>query len=109
MAQPDTETDDASSSGGFDQVLAGLRGIVEKLESGSLSLEQALAAFEEGVRLSRRGAQILDTAEHRVEILLRGPEGQPRTAPFADPTTATTAAPSAPPSAPSPPKDRDRG
>jgi exodeoxyribonuclease VII small subunit len=98
MAQTETETD----TQGFDQVLQGLRGIVEKLESGSLSLEQALAAFEEGVRLSRRGAQILDAAEHRVEILLRGPEGQPRTAPFADPTTA------APPT-PAPPKDPSRG
>jgi len=109
MAQPpqqsEPDTDAPRTDQGFDQVLAGLRGIVEKLESGSLSLEQALAAFEEGVRLSRRGAQILDAAEHRVEILLRGPEGQPRTAPFADPTTAPAAAPPAP----VPNKDRDRG
>jgi exodeoxyribonuclease VII small subunit len=56
---------------GFDQVLAHLRGVVERLEGGNLSLEQALAAFEEGVRLSRRGAEILDSAESRVELLLR--------------------------------------
>ncbi len=56
---------------GFDQVLAHLRGVVERLEGGNLSLEQALAAFEEGVRLSRRGAEILDSAESRVEMLLK--------------------------------------
>jgi exodeoxyribonuclease VII small subunit len=56
---------------GFDQVLLHLRGVVERLEGGNLSLEQSLTAFEEGVRLSRRGAQILDAAETRIEILLR--------------------------------------
>lgn len=60
---------------GFDQVLQRLRGVVEKLEGGALSLEQSLAAFEEGVRLSRKGAQILDAAEHRVETLLKEPDG----------------------------------
>jgi exodeoxyribonuclease VII small subunit len=67
---------------GFDQVLAGLRGVVEKLEAGNLTLEQALAAFEEGVRLSRRGAQILDAAEHRIEVLLKEPDGSVKPAPF---------------------------
>ena len=64
MAQP-------SDSPGFDQVLAQLKAVVEKLEGGNLSLEQSLAAFEEGVRLSRQGTQILDAAEQRVEVLLR--------------------------------------
>jgi exodeoxyribonuclease VII small subunit len=58
-----------------------LRGVVEKLEGGSLSLEQSLAAFEEGVKLSRKGAQILDAAEHRVEVLLKEPDGV-KTVPF---------------------------
>lgn len=57
----------------FDQLLLSLRQIVEKLESGALGLEEALKAFEEGVRLSRQGAALLDAAEHRVEILLRDP------------------------------------
>ena len=50
-----------------------LQGI--QLEAGSLGLEQSLAAFEEGVRLSRRGAEILDRAEARVEALTRGEDG----------------------------------
>jgi exodeoxyribonuclease VII small subunit len=64
-------------------VLAQLRAIVERLEGGNLSLEQSLAAFEEGVRLSRAGARMLDAAEQRVEILLRDEGGTERIAPFA--------------------------
>ena len=66
----------------FDQVLAQLRSIVERLEGGNLSLEQSLAAFEEGVRLSRTGARILDAAEQRVEILLKDESGAERAVPF---------------------------
>jgi exodeoxyribonuclease VII small subunit len=68
----------AEEGEGFDQVLQRLRVVVEKLEGGQLSLEQALGAFEEGVRLSQRGAKMLDEAERRVEILTRGDA----TAPF---------------------------
>lgn len=77
---------------GFDRVLGELRTLVEKLEAGQLSLEESLAAFEQGVRLARKGAQILDAAERRVEILLRGEEGQPTAVPFADspPPTRTS-------------------
>ncbi len=66
---------------GFDQVLSSLRTVVERLEGGNLSLEQSLAAFEEGVRLSRKGAQILDAAEHRIELLLKDDAGA-RAVPF---------------------------
>jgi exodeoxyribonuclease VII small subunit len=71
-----------AAEAGFDQVLAQLRAIVERLEGGNLSLEQSLAAFEEGVRLSRAGSRILDAAEHRVEILMRDDGGTDRAVPF---------------------------
>jgi exodeoxyribonuclease VII small subunit len=70
-----------NEAGGFDQVLVQLRGVVEKLEGGNLSLEQSLQAFEEGVKLARQGSQILDAAEERVEVLLRD-EGGERISPF---------------------------
>lgn len=57
---------------GFDTVLDQLKGIVERLEQGSLSLETSLATFEDGVRLARKGHALLDAAEQRVEILVRG-------------------------------------
>ncbi len=72
----------AEDGGSFDEVLAQLRSIVERLEGGNLTLEQSLAAFEEGVRLSRTGARILDAAEQRVEILLRDEGGAERAVPF---------------------------
>jgi exodeoxyribonuclease VII small subunit len=61
---------------GFDQVLERLKAIVDRLEHGSLSLEDSLRVFEEGVALARRGHAILDAAEKRVEMLVRGPEGE---------------------------------
>lgn len=66
----------------FDDILQRLRGLVERLESGQLSLEDSLRFFEEGMELCRRGASILDGAEKKVELLLGGPAGAPRTAPF---------------------------
>jgi exodeoxyribonuclease VII small subunit len=68
---------------GFDAVLERLRQVVERLEAGSLTLEESLRVFEDGVRLSRRGAQILDSAEKRVDILLAGDDAT-RTEPFGD-------------------------
>jgi exodeoxyribonuclease VII small subunit len=62
---------------GFDQVLDKLRRVVEKLEQGNLSLEDSLKTFEEGVALARRGHALLDGAEKRVEMLVRG-EGADR-------------------------------
>jgi len=57
---------------GFDAVLARLRKVVERLETGNLSLEESLAAYEEGVGLAQRGHQLLDGAEQRVELLVAG-------------------------------------
>lgn len=67
---------------GFDQVLERLRGVVDKLEQGNLSLEESLRTFEEGVTLARRGHQLLDGAEKRVELLVRGPGGEDAVEPF---------------------------
>jgi len=55
---------------GFEEALKRLTAIVERLESGDLSLEQSLALFEEGTRLSRTSQAQLDAAEKRVEELL---------------------------------------
>jgi exodeoxyribonuclease VII small subunit len=54
----------------FEDILSRLSTVVERLESGEMPLEDSLALFEEGVRLSRVGAARLDEAERRVERLL---------------------------------------
>jgi exodeoxyribonuclease VII small subunit len=66
----------------FDEILVRLRALVERLEGGNLPLEDGLRFFEEGMELCKRGAEILDKAEKRVEILLSTSGGQPRTAAF---------------------------
>ncbi len=58
---------------GFDHVLDRLRTVVERLEQGNLSLEESLRVFEEGVALARKGHTLLEAAEKRVELLVRGP------------------------------------
>lgn len=53
----------------FEQALTQLNALVEKLESGELPLEQSVAAFEQGVKLSRRCEALLDAAEQRLNVL----------------------------------------
>jgi exodeoxyribonuclease VII small subunit len=65
----------AATELGFDQILARLRDVVMRLESGDLSLEQSLLVYEEGVQLARRGQQLLASAERRVEILVSASGG----------------------------------
>jgi exodeoxyribonuclease VII small subunit len=55
---------------GFDDLLVKLRTSVEQLESGELTLEQALTVYEQGVGLARQGQQLLDSAQKRVELLV---------------------------------------
>jgi exodeoxyribonuclease VII small subunit len=80
MADAPTSTGAANGSPGgpelgFDQILARLREVVVRLESGELSLEQSLVIYEEGVQLARRGQHLLASAERRVEILVSASGG----------------------------------
>jgi exodeoxyribonuclease VII small subunit len=58
----------------FEEALQKLDEIVRRMESGDLSLEESLKAFEEGVKLARFCSRKLDEAERRVEILLKEDE-----------------------------------
>lgn len=73
---------DAPKEEKFEELLARLEEIVATLEAGELDLEAALAAFEEGVKLSRHLSARLSQAEERIEILLRTAEGELKPAPF---------------------------
>ena len=55
----------------FESSLEQLESIVDRLEEGDLPLEGALAAFVQGVALMRRCAEQLETAERRIEVLVR--------------------------------------
>lgn len=68
-----TDSPETTANGNvsFEAQLKRLGEVVDKLEDGELGLEESLALFEEGVRLSRGAQQRLDTAEKRVEELIR--------------------------------------
>ena len=66
----------------FEDALSTLESIVEKLERGELSLEESLAAFEKGIRLSRICSKRLEEAEKKIEILIKGEDGQLRVEDF---------------------------
>lgn len=59
----------------FEDALQDLEGVVEKLDSGTLSLEESLRAFEEGVALVRFLEEKLTEVEKRVEVLTRDNSG----------------------------------
>ena len=58
-----------TASPSFEESLAELEALVERMESGDLSLEDSLSAFERGIILTRNCQQALQAAEQRVEIL----------------------------------------
>jgi exodeoxyribonuclease VII small subunit len=53
----------------FEAALQDLEAIVDRLERGDLTLQESLAAFEQGIRLSHGCQQALDQAEQRIRIL----------------------------------------
>jgi exodeoxyribonuclease VII small subunit len=55
-----------ASDGSFEEALEALEVVVEHLEQGRLSLDEAVAWYEAGLRLSRRCAELLDQAELRI-------------------------------------------
>jgi exodeoxyribonuclease VII small subunit len=60
----------AAGEPGIDDILGRLERVVKDLEGGDLPLERALERFEIGVKLARRGNQLLDGIEEHVEMLL---------------------------------------
>jgi len=77
----DSEEQDISSKD-FAETLQKLESIVERLEGGELGLEESLASFEQGVRLTREARQRLDSAESRVKVLLEKEDGRTEEQPY---------------------------
>ena len=63
MSKKKTET------ASFEEALTELEALVERMESGDLTLEESLAAFEQGIALTRHCQEALQAAEQKVEIL----------------------------------------
>lgn len=51
----------------FEEALKELESIVSKLEDDSITLEESVKLYEEGIKLSRFCSEILNQAELRIE------------------------------------------
>jgi exodeoxyribonuclease VII small subunit len=67
--------------GNFESSIKRLDEIVKKLEQGDAPLDDALKLFDEGTKLVGACNKILDTAEQKVALILKGADG-PQTAEF---------------------------
>ena len=66
----------------FEEALKRLEEVLDALEHGELNLEEAVKAFEEGVKLVRFCHGRLDDVERRVDLLLKDEAGRFITKPF---------------------------
>ena len=74
----------AKSTFHFEQSLAELESLVEQMESGEMSLEDSLKAFEQGIKYTRDCQNALNKAEQKVQLLLQK-NGQMEAQPFNSP------------------------
>ena len=58
----------------FEEQIVKLEETVRKLERGDISLDESLALFEEGVKLTKDCQEQLNKAEKKVKILINGEE-----------------------------------
>ena len=68
----------------FEEALVRLDSIVRQLESGTLSLQDAMAVCEEGVQLARLCQQELTLAQQKVEKITFGANGELLLQPFTE-------------------------
>ena len=59
----------------YEALMARLVAVVDRLETGELPLAEALALYEEGVKLSAACQQLLEAAELRVQQLVIDADG----------------------------------
>jgi exodeoxyribonuclease VII small subunit len=60
----------------FEDALKKLEKIVEDLERGNLSLDEALKRYQEGIELSRLCNQRLENAKKKIEVLSKNKKGE---------------------------------
>lgn len=66
----------------FEKALEQLEGIVQEMESGDLTLDNALKKFEEGVKLSQFCSKKLEETEKKITLLMEQADGSIKEAPF---------------------------
>lgn len=66
-------TDIAAMS--FEQALKALEGVVQRLESGEVPLDESISLYEQGEALRKHCQARLDAAQARIERIVAGPDG----------------------------------
>ncbi len=66
----------------FEESLKQLESIIGKLERGDLPLEESVRLFEQGIQLSDACKTDLETAEGKVQMLLKQKDGSRKPVPF---------------------------
>ena len=54
----------------FEQTMRELEQVVTELEKGDLSLDEAIAKFETGIKLSKECEEKLDNAQRKINVLV---------------------------------------
>ena len=68
----------------FEESVKELEKIVTELERGDISLDESIALFEKGMKLSKSLEKMLDTAEKKVTQLVADGDGEMKEEPFPD-------------------------
>ena len=59
----------------FEETMSKLEEIAAELEKGDLNLEESVSKFEEGMKLSKKCSDKLESAERKINILLQDENG----------------------------------
>ncbi|MDE3175640.1 MAG: exodeoxyribonuclease VII small subunit [Pseudomonadota bacterium] len=62
----------------FEAAMAELESIVDRLEKGSVTLEESIQLYERGEQLKARCEALLKDAEMRIEKIALGADGKPK-------------------------------
>lgn len=66
----------------FEDALSELEKIVQRLEAGDVPLEDSIRIYERGAALKAHCEAKLKAAQLKVEQIVVGPDGKPKTQPF---------------------------
>ena len=66
----------------FEEALARLQDIVEKMEQGDLPLKDLIAQYSEGMKLAAACSQALGRAEQAMDLLVQEKDGEAVTSPL---------------------------
>jgi exodeoxyribonuclease VII small subunit len=62
----------------FEAAMAELEAIVERMEKGSVTLEESISLYERGEKLKARCEALLKDAELRIDKIALGADGKPK-------------------------------